>query len=84
MASFVTKLLHHGLGWWCVLGLDAFEFFLELILPDVVEMAQAIDLTQSEFGLAQISQARLAVVLGHILIGARSWLVQFVQYHVDI
>lgn len=69
MAGFVTKLLHHGLRWWRVLNLHAFKFFPKLVLPDVIKLAESIDLAQCEFGLAEIFQAWLTVVLGYLLVG---------------
>ena len=48
-----------------------FEFLLKLVLPDVVELAQAIDLAQSELGFPKIVQSRLAVVLRNILVLGR-------------
>ena len=76
--------LGYGLCWRCVLGLYTFEFLFELIGPDVVEATQFVDLAQGKFGLAQISQGRLGVVLRYILIGSRCTLIDFIQDHDDI
>jgi hypothetical protein len=78
------KRLGQGLGGRSVLGLHAFEFFFELVGPDIVEAAQFVDLAQCEFGLAQITQGGLGVVLCYILVGSRYTLVDFIQDHVDI
>ena len=66
-----------GLCWWCVLQLDLFEIFFEFILPYIIQLAHAIDLSQRELGLAQVLQAGLAVVLCHVLIGSRQFVIKF-------
>jgi hypothetical protein len=78
------KGLGHGLCGRCVLGLHTFEFLFELIGPDIVEATQFVDLPQSEFGLAEIAQGGLGVVLCPILVGSRYTLIDFIQDHVDI
>jgi hypothetical protein len=74
---FLTKSSHHGLSRRRILCLDLFEFFLELILPDVIELPQAIYLPQRELGFPEIAQPGLAVVLTHILVRSRHALVKF-------
>jgi len=66
-----------GLGRWCVLQLDLFEIFFEFILPYIIQLAHAIDLSQRELGLAQVMQAGLAVVLRHVLIGRWQFVIKF-------
>ena len=84
MTVLVTKLSQRGLCWWRILGLYALEFFLEFVLADIVQLPQAIDLPQCELGFAQIAQARLAVILRHILICCRGSLEKFQEFHKGI
>jgi hypothetical protein len=65
----VKNLSDHGLGWWCILLSNQFDFFLELILANVIETSQFVDLSQSQLGFAQVTQSGLGVVLRNVLIG---------------
>ena len=71
MTIFFKKSSNHGLSRRSVLSFHPFEFLLKLVLPDVIELAQAIDLAQSELGFPKIVQSRLAVVLRNILVLGR-------------
>ncbi len=55
--------------------LHFFDFFAELILSNIVETSKFVDLTQGQFGLAQVSQSGLRVILRNILIGLTGSLV---------
>ena len=65
----------------CVLLLDVFEFFFVFKTSYIIHLTQFVQLFQSQSCLAQITQAWLAIVLRHILIGFGATLVDFVEDH---
>ena len=64
--------------------LYSFEFLPELIRSHVIHLAQFIQLPQGQFGLAQITQAWLSIVLCYVLVSCGFSTVEFVEYHTDI
>ena len=70
-----TKWSQSGLCWRSVLGLYLFQLLTELVLSHIIQLPQAIDLAQCELAFSKITQARLAVVLRYVLIGAGSSLI---------
>lgn len=84
MTVFVKKLSHHGLRRRRILPLDFLQLLAKLVLPDVIELSHAIDLSQCELAFAKIMQTWLAVVLSHILVGIWYFLIEFKQDHAVI
>lgn len=76
--------LDHGLGRWCILLLDFLELFFELICPDIIHLAQLVELAERELGLAQFAQAWLGIVLCDVLVGFGRSFVELIEYHRDI
>lgn len=57
-----VSFLHGRCSRWCVLRFDLFDFLFEFVFSHIVHLAQLVELTQGQLGLAQVAQARLGVV----------------------
>ena len=79
--SDLTDFLHRRLCWRCVLFADQLEFFSILIGTCVLHATQFVQLLEREFGFTQLTQLRLCVVLGNILVACGRTFINFVQNH---
>ena len=79
--SEMTVFLHGRLCRRCILLANQFEFFSILIGSCVLHTAQFVQLLESEFGFAQLTQMRLCVVGCNILIACWRTVVNFIQDH---
>ena len=64
--------------------LHSFDFFFKFKGPYVLHPAQFVYLPQGQFGLAQVTQSGLAVVLRQVLIRGAGIFKKFVKDHADI
>ena len=63
---------------------NQFEFFIVLKCSSVIHLTQFVQLLQCQLGFTKVAQARLRVILCHILIGLGTFFVNFIKNHTGI